>query len=59
VMPVPGFALQVVLGELAGEALRSQRVMPAVLTKAGFRWAHPTLESALRAALEPEPSAAR
>jgi len=59
VMPVPGFALQVVLGELAGEALRSQRVMPGVLSKAGFRWAHPTLESALRTALEPEPSAAR
>ena len=59
VMPVPGFALQVVLGELAGETLRSQRVMPGVLSRAGFRWAHPTLESALRAALEPEPSAAR
>jgi uncharacterized protein (TIGR01777 family) len=59
VMPIPGFALHVVLGEFAGETLKSQRVMPGVLGKAGFRWAHPTMESAVRAALEPEPSAAR
>ncbi|HET6532515.1 MAG TPA: TIGR01777 family oxidoreductase [Actinoplanes sp.] len=59
VMPIPGFALQVVLGGFAGEALKSQRVMPGVLARAGFRWAHPTLESALRAALEPAPSPAR
>jgi uncharacterized protein len=57
---VPGFALQVALGEFAGEALRSQRVMPGVLSRAGFTWNHPTVESALRAALEtPQPSAAR
>ena len=55
---VPGFALHVALGEFAGEALRSQRVMPGVLTRAGFRWAYPTLESALRAALNQTPSAA-
>jgi NAD dependent epimerase/dehydratase family enzyme len=51
--------LQVVLGGFAGEALKSQRVMPGVLARAGFRWAHPTLESALRAALDPAPSPAR
>lgn len=50
---VPGFALQVALGEFAGEALRSQRVVPGVLSRAGFTWNHPTVESALRAALEP------
>jgi uncharacterized protein len=55
---VPGFALHVALGELAGEALRSQRVIPGVLTRAGFRWAYPTLESALRAAMDHTPSAA-
>jgi uncharacterized protein (TIGR01777 family) len=55
---VPGFALQLALGEFAGEALRSQRVMPGVLSRAGFTWNHPTVESALRAALEPpQPSA--
>jgi uncharacterized protein (TIGR01777 family) len=56
---VPGIALQVVLGEFAGEALRSQRVMPGALSRAGFAWNHPTIESALRAALEPaRPTAA-
>ena len=55
---VPGFALQVALGEFAGEALRSQRVMPGVLSRAGFRWAYPTCEAALRAALDQAPSAA-
>ena len=58
VMPIPGFALHVVLGGFAGEALKSQRVMPGVLGRSGFHWAHPTLESALRAALDPAPSAA-
>jgi uncharacterized protein (TIGR01777 family) len=58
VMPIPGFALQLALGEFAIEALRSQRVMPGVLSRAGFSWAHPTVESALRAALGLEPSAA-
>jgi uncharacterized protein (TIGR01777 family) len=55
---VPGVALHVLLGEFASEALRSQRVMPGVLAKAGFRWAYPTCESALRAALDQTPSAA-
>jgi uncharacterized protein (TIGR01777 family) len=55
VMIIPGFALHVVLGEFGGEALRSQRVLPGVLTKSGFTWAYPALEPALRAAV---PSAA-
>jgi uncharacterized protein (TIGR01777 family) len=55
---VPGVALHVALGEFAGEALRSQRVIPGVLSRAGFRWAYPTIESALRAALDQTPSAA-
>ena len=55
----PRWALQVALGEFADEALRSQRVMPGVLSRAGFTWKHPTVESALRAALEsPQPAAA-
>jgi len=59
VLPIPGLALRVVLGEFAGEALKSQRVMPGVLSRTGFHWEHPTVESALRAALDPAPSAAR
>jgi uncharacterized protein len=58
VMPIPGIALQVLLGGFAGEALKSQRVMPGVLSRTGFQWAHPTVESALRAALNPALSAA-
>lgn len=59
VMPIPAVALQVALGEFAGEALRSQRVLPGVLSRAGFTWDHPTVESALRAAIDREPSAVR
>jgi NAD dependent epimerase/dehydratase family enzyme len=58
IMPIPGPALQLVLGGLAGEALKSQRVLPGVLRRSGFSWTCPTLESALRAALAPSPSAA-
>ena len=56
VMPIPAFGLRTLLGEFAGEALRSQRVIPEVLLQAGFTYRHPDLESALRAALAPEPS---
>jgi uncharacterized protein (TIGR01777 family) len=48
VLTVPGFALRLVLGELGGGALVSQRVLPAVLTGAGYRFEHTDLESALR-----------
>jgi NAD dependent epimerase/dehydratase family enzyme len=58
IMPIPGPALQLVLGGLAGEALKSQRVLPGVLHRSGFTWTCPTLESALRAAMAPAPSTA-
>jgi len=58
-LSVPGPALHVVLGELAGESLRSTRVVPAVLERAGFRWAYPTIEGAVRATVNPEPAASR
>ncbi|MFI5933248.1 TIGR01777 family oxidoreductase [Actinoplanes sp. NPDC051494] len=58
-LQVPGIALQIALGGFADEALRSQRVLPGVLERAGFTWTHPTLESALRAAVgEQTPAAA-
>ncbi|GGM66203.1 TIGR01777 family oxidoreductase [Dactylosporangium sucinum] len=46
-LPVPGFALHAVAGEFAGEALSSQRVLPAVLTEQGFVFRHPTVRQAL------------
>jgi NAD dependent epimerase/dehydratase family enzyme len=52
VIPVPAFALKVAFGEMAeGTILASQRVLPRVLEGAGFRFAHPTLSTALRAEL--------
>jgi uncharacterized protein len=53
---VPGPVLDLVIGELAGEAQRSQRILPGVLTKAGFTWAYPEMADALKAALRPEPA---
>ncbi|RLP85824.1 TIGR01777 family oxidoreductase [Micromonospora sp. CV4] len=51
IMPIPALALKVVLGGFAHEALTSTRVLPAVLTRAGFTYHHPDLPGALRAAL--------
>ncbi|MEV0426881.1 TIGR01777 family oxidoreductase [Micromonospora sp. NPDC050495] len=51
VMWVPALALKIALGGFAHEALTSARVLPGVLDRAGFRWTHPDLPGALRAAL--------
>jgi len=46
---IPAFALRLVYGELADAALlASQRAVPAVLERAGFVFAYPTLDAALR-----------
>jgi uncharacterized protein (TIGR01777 family) len=50
-LPVPALALRAVLGEFAEDALTGQRAVPAALSQAGFVFRHPTVESALRAAL--------
>lgn len=48
VLPVPAFALRAVLGEFSGEVLMSQRVLPRRLREAGFVFAHPDVENAIR-----------
>ncbi|CAO5240664.1 TIGR01777 family oxidoreductase [Frankia sp. AgKG'84/4] len=49
---VPGFALRAVLGGFADEGvLASQRLAPAALRAAGFGFAHPDIDTALRALL--------
>ncbi len=49
---VPRLALRAALGEFADEGvLASQRLAPAVLTAAGFRFTHPDIDTALRAIL--------
>ncbi len=49
-LAIPGVVLRIVLGGLADEgALVSQRVMPGVLTDAGYVFSHADLDSALTA----------
>ncbi|RBM19842.1 TIGR01777 family oxidoreductase [Streptomyces sp. PT12] len=51
VFPVPAPLLRVVLGEFAQDVVGSQRVVPRRLLDAGFSFAHPTVEDAVRAAV--------
>jgi uncharacterized protein (TIGR01777 family) len=48
-LPVPGLALQVLLGELGTLMTTGQRVNPARALSAGYVFHYPTLEPALRA----------
>ncbi|MBX7147463.1 TIGR01777 family oxidoreductase [bacterium] len=49
VLPVPGFALKLALGEMAQNLLLgSTRVYPHVLTKVGFQFQYPNLENCLQ-----------
>ncbi len=49
--PVPGFALKLLLGEMAQVLLLdSKRVVPQALSQAGFEWQHPSVASAIREA---------
>ncbi len=48
VLPVPGFALRLLYGEMAGIVTTGQRVVPAALLRLGFEFGHPELEAALR-----------
>lgn len=50
-LPVPGFALRLVVGEMAEAALTGQRAVPRKALAGGFRFAHPELREALRAVL--------
>jgi uncharacterized protein len=51
-IPVPGFALELLFGEMADATiLAGQRVMPRALLGSRFEFAHPTLEQALRGVL--------
>ncbi|MEU2419741.1 TIGR01777 family oxidoreductase [Streptomyces sp. NPDC007851] len=48
--PVPAAALRAALGEMAGDVLGSQRVVPKRLLESGFTFAFPGIEDAIRAA---------
>jgi uncharacterized protein len=49
ILPVPEFAIRVALGEFSIEVLSSKRVLPKVLERAGFDFAHPTIDDAIAA----------
>ena len=52
ILPVPSFALKAALGEFSTEVLGSARVIPAVLTSAGFVFQDVTIDSAIRSAMD-------
>ncbi len=53
-LSVPGFALRLALGDMAGETLLSgARAYPAKLAAAGFQFSHASLVHALPAVLDP------
>ena len=47
VLPTPGFALRLALGEMATMLLTGQRVVPAAATAAGYQFVHPEIAGAL------------
>jgi len=46
-LPIPGFAVRLVLGEFGDVLLKGQRVLPRRLLAEGFRFAHPGFAAAL------------
>jgi uncharacterized protein (TIGR01777 family) len=52
-MPAPGFALKLLLGEMAeGLLLSGQRALPAKATRLGFQFKYATVDAALQAILQ-------
>jgi len=45
--PVPGFAVRILVGELADMILGGQKVVPRALERAGYEFRYPTLPAAL------------
>jgi uncharacterized protein (TIGR01777 family) len=51
-VPVPAFALKLVLGEFSQEVLGSSRVVPNVLLNNGFKFQDPDIDSAMKTLAE-------
>lgn len=52
-LPVPGFVLKILVGEMAGVALLAgQRVVPRRALEGGFSFEHPEIAAAMRAAVD-------
>ena len=50
--PAPAIALKIAMGGFSAEILGSKKVMPNVLSEAGFEWDYPHISSALSALIE-------
>ena len=48
ILPVPGFALHLVMGEMADMLLTGQRVLPKVAEAQAYEWKFPALAAALK-----------
>ncbi len=48
ILPVPGFALHLVMGEMADMLLTGQRVLPKVAEAQAYEWKFPVLAAALK-----------
>ena len=55
-LPLPAFAMKLLVGEVSFVLLKGQRAMPKRLEEMGFTFDHPTLEPALRQILKGEPN---
>lgn len=51
-LPVPGFAMRMLFGEVATVVLDGQRVLPARLIRSGYEFKYPNIELALQQILE-------
>jgi uncharacterized protein (TIGR01777 family) len=51
ILPVPGFAMRVLFGEMGQVVTTGQRAVPARALELGYAYRHPDLDEALRAAL--------
>jgi NAD dependent epimerase/dehydratase family enzyme len=47
-LPVPGFALKIVVGEFAQSLLTGQRVLPSCAQREGYHFRYPEIEIAFR-----------
>jgi uncharacterized protein (TIGR01777 family) len=53
ILPLPGFAVSLLFGEMGQEMLLGGvRAMPAKLVNSGFKFSHPTIEEALQSAMD-------
>ena len=55
ILPLPAFVVKTVFGEMGEEMLLGGvRALPSKLVKSGFEFEHPTIDEAIKSALEEE-----